>query len=67
MVQLRVPVPWLPNRHHLPFSCQLVNRLICVNYSFRHVGTIRLTLAPHPLGLYFDTTTKPRTIVRPAT
>jgi hypothetical protein len=30
---------------------QLVNRLISVNYSFRHVGTIRLTLAPHPLEI----------------
>jgi hypothetical protein len=30
---------------------QLVNRLISVNYSFGHVGTIRLTRAPHPLEL----------------
>jgi hypothetical protein len=32
---------------------ELVNRLISVNYSFRHVGTIRLTLAPHPLEILF--------------
>jgi hypothetical protein len=36
--------------NRLPVSCQSVNRLISVNYSFRHVGTIRLTLAPHPPG-----------------
>jgi hypothetical protein len=35
----------------LPVNCQLVNRLISVNDSFRHVGTIRLTLAPHPLEI----------------
>ena len=37
--------------HRLPVNYQLVNRLISVNYSFRHVGTIRLTLAPHPLEI----------------
>jgi hypothetical protein len=35
--------------HRQTVNYQLVNRLISVNYSFRHVGTIRLTLAPHPL------------------
>jgi hypothetical protein len=35
----------------LPVSYQLVNRLISVNYSFRHMGTIRLTLAPNPLEI----------------
>jgi hypothetical protein len=37
----------------LPVNYQLVNRLISVNYSFRHVKTIRLTLAPHPLEILF--------------
>jgi hypothetical protein len=37
--------------YRLPVNYQLVNRLISVNYSFRHVGTIRLTLAPHPLEI----------------
>jgi hypothetical protein len=37
--------------HRPPVNYQLVNRLISVNYSFRHVGTIRLTLAPHPLEI----------------
>jgi hypothetical protein len=37
--------------HRLPVNYQLVNRLISVNYSFRHVGTIRLTPAPHPLEI----------------
>jgi hypothetical protein len=32
----------------LPVNYELVNRLISVNDSFRHVGAIRLTLAPHP-------------------
>ena len=35
--------------HRLPVNYQVVNRLISVLYSFRHVGTIRLTLAPNPL------------------
>jgi hypothetical protein len=39
--------------HRLPINYQLVNRLISVNYSFRHVKTIRLTLAPHPLEILF--------------
>jgi hypothetical protein len=37
--------------HRLPVNYQLVNRLISVNYSFRHVVTIRLTLAPHRLEI----------------
>jgi hypothetical protein len=39
--------------HRPSVNYQLVNRLIGVNYSFGHVGTIRLTLAPHPLELLF--------------
>jgi hypothetical protein len=42
---------WVPVESPATVSYQLVNRLISVNYSFRHVGTIRLTLAPHPLEI----------------
>ena len=48
---LKTPDILLANDNRLPVNYQSVNTLISVNYSFRHVGTIRLTLAPHPLEI----------------